>query len=220
MNEVMIIEGMEIERIEYNGQAVLSLPMVDAVHQRPPDTAGRNFRENRDRFILGLDFFELGYEIWSALSQRISSDEGGNSSDHKSAKKGYKGSMIFLTVRGYLKLVKSFKDDLSWRVQDMLVDGYFRLKEVLIQARQQTELNVMKERLLETQRKLIEQLERKRPRVAFSAEEVTRIRALAEEGKTSSEIGPLVGRNPSSIRNLLRAWGFEPQKPYNKSKNK
>ena len=34
------------------------------------------------------------------------------------------------TERGYLKLVKSFTDDLSWEVQDILVDSYFKLKQV------------------------------------------------------------------------------------------
>jgi len=34
-------------------------------------------------------------------------------------------NVILMTQRGYLLLVKSFADELSWQVQDMLVDGYF-----------------------------------------------------------------------------------------------
>ncbi len=33
---------------------------------------------------------------------------------------------ILLTEQGYLLLVKSFHDDLAWRVQRELVAGYFR----------------------------------------------------------------------------------------------
>lgn len=35
---------------------------------------------------------------------------------------------MLITERGYLKLVKTFSDDLAWDVQDQLIDGYFRAK--------------------------------------------------------------------------------------------
>lgn len=37
--------------------------------------------------------------------------------------------MTLITESGYLMLVKSFTDDLAWRVQRELVKGYFRAKE-------------------------------------------------------------------------------------------
>ncbi|HDK41413.1 MAG TPA: hypothetical protein ENG93_02000, partial [Nitrospirae bacterium] len=120
MSEVLVIEGIQIERIEYNGQPVLSLPMVEKLHQRPKGTAKRNFGQNRKKFAEGVDFYELGYEIWSVLVGRISSHQGGDSSHQNSVKKGHKGNMIFLTLRGYMKLATSFTDDLSWKIRDML----------------------------------------------------------------------------------------------------
>ena len=38
--------------------------------------------------------------------------------------------LILLTESGYLMLVKSFTDDLSWEVQRSLVNSYFRLQEI------------------------------------------------------------------------------------------
>ena len=38
-----------------------------------------------------------------------------------------KGTTL-ITERGYLKVVKSFNDELSWKVQDALVDAYFAVK--------------------------------------------------------------------------------------------
>lgn len=35
-----------------------------------------------------------------------------------------------MTERGYLMLVKAFTDDLSWKVQDELISGYFKAKEL------------------------------------------------------------------------------------------
>ena len=37
--------------------------------------------------------------------------------------------LTVLTERGYLLVAKSFNDDLSWKVQDQLVDTYFKARE-------------------------------------------------------------------------------------------
>lgn len=110
MNEIIRIEDVEIEKVLYRDQPVLTLPEIDRVHGRPEGTAGRNFRQNRERFLMGVDFYELPYEEWSVLSRRNSSAQGGDSSVQKEAG-GFKGSMMFFTLHGYLMLVKSFTDD-------------------------------------------------------------------------------------------------------------
>ena len=38
--------------------------------------------------------------------------------------------LTLITQTGYLMLVKSFTDDLSWKVQRELVNSYFKLKEI------------------------------------------------------------------------------------------
>lgn len=55
----MQIQGTEIQIKEYQGKRVVTLKDVDAVHQRKPGTASRNFRENRMHFIDGVDFYKI-----------------------------------------------------------------------------------------------------------------------------------------------------------------
>ncbi len=145
MTDIVVINGKEIEKVEYRQQPVITMPMIDELHQRPKDTAGRNFRQNKDRFIENQDYFVVPYEEWSDLGmvRRNSSDQSEedstnnqdrntsedfirrNSSDEK---RGYAGDMTFLTRTGYLMLVKSFNDDLAWKIQRQLVNRYFETK--------------------------------------------------------------------------------------------
>lgn len=114
--EVIAIGDRNIPVIEHAGQRVVTLAMVDVVHQRPEGTAARNFSGNYSRFIKGEDFFELsGDEIRIQTQSEIFPPH---------TRKG-----ILLTETGYLMLVKSFTDDLAWSVQRQLVNGYFRSKQ-------------------------------------------------------------------------------------------
>ena len=97
----------------YNGQRVVTFKDVDDVHKRTDGTASRNFRKNKKHFIDGIDFI-----------RRNSSNEE-NSSIINVPPKG----IILLTESGYLMVVKSFTDDLSWEVQRKLVNEYFKSKE-------------------------------------------------------------------------------------------
>ena len=58
MNAITI-QNVELPVIEIEGQRVVTLSMVDRVHQRPEGTASRNFREHRPRFIETEDYFEV-----------------------------------------------------------------------------------------------------------------------------------------------------------------
>ena len=44
---------------EYDGKRVVTFADVDAVHQRPEGTAGRNFRANKEHFIIGVDYMKI-----------------------------------------------------------------------------------------------------------------------------------------------------------------
>lgn len=98
--------------LEYRNQRVITLELIDRLHERPPGTASRNFHENRDRFTEGDDFFRLSRDEIRLLGMSP----------------GPKG-LITLTESGYLVLVKSFTDDRAWRVQKALINVYFRSKE-------------------------------------------------------------------------------------------
>lgn len=115
MNSINIHEA-QLPIVEYQGQRVITFAMVDLAHNRLADTAASNFRKNRDRFIEGEDFFELGSgEISRHLPQGTFSK--------------FAASGIVLTESGYLMLAKSLTDDLAWSVQRQLVKGYFRQQQ-------------------------------------------------------------------------------------------
>ena len=74
---------------------------IDTVHQRPEGTASRNFNQNRQRFISGVDFFKIPIDEFRRLG----------TGDTYNSPKG----VTLVTESGYLMLVKSFTDDLAWK---------------------------------------------------------------------------------------------------------
>lgn len=112
-----IVPPTEIEIREWQGQRVVTLADIDRVHRRPEGTARRNFNENKGRFIVGEDYFELNqaYEFRQLCWER---PQGGTPE-----------KMILMTESGYLMIVKSLTDDLAWQVQRSLVNTYFRVQE-------------------------------------------------------------------------------------------
>lgn len=119
MNSVEV-NGFSLPVVELKGQRVVTLSMVDSVHERPEGTAGRNFRENRDRLIPGEDY----YELTADEIRRQSMTE-------VFAARTAKG--FLLTESGYLMLVKSLNDDLAWEVQRELVNCYFRARKAPVE---------------------------------------------------------------------------------------
>lgn len=115
--ENMVIQGTELQIKEYRGKRVVTFKDIDAVHQRPDGTAHRNFKANRQRFISGVDFFNISAKD---VGTNFVQTYGFNN-------KAPNGTLI--TESGYLMLVKSFTDDLAWKVQRELVDAYFRVKD-------------------------------------------------------------------------------------------
>lgn len=108
-----LINNVPLQVKEYNGQRVVTFKDIDTVHGRPEGTAKRNFNKNRKHFIEGVDFFKIQpYEIRTV---GITSPNGG----------------IVVTLSGYLMVVKSFTDDLSWNVQRLLVNSYFKANPVI-----------------------------------------------------------------------------------------
>lgn len=103
--QAMVIQGTEIQIKEYMGRRVVTFKDIDTVHQRPLGTASRNFRENRERFISGIDFYKVNQPD-EIRRLGITRPQGGTPSE-----------TTLITESGYLMLVKSFTDDLAWKVQ-------------------------------------------------------------------------------------------------------
>lgn len=116
MNEVINIENTEMQIREYNGQRVVTFKDIDTVHQRTDGTAKRNFLHNKKYFVEGEDYI---------VAHRNSQKDEIRTFGFSIPTRG----ITLITESGYLMLVKSFNDDLSWKVQRRLVNSYFNARE-------------------------------------------------------------------------------------------
>jgi len=121
VEELIAVAGKQIAAKEFKGQRVITLKDIDTVHRRAEGTASRNFRENRDKFIANVDYFELsGTE---AVNFATANFVGTNPRKVR--------NLMLITESGYLMIAKSLTDDLAWEVQRQLVNNYFRVKDLV-----------------------------------------------------------------------------------------
>lgn len=131
MNELVTIENRQFLKKEFNGQRVVTLNDIDFLHKRIKGTAGRNFAENKDKFIRGEDYYFVNGEELNEIKQ-TTNFVGSNAK-----------SLVLITEQGYLMLVKSFTDDWAWKVQRRLVNTYFRAKKLSTQEIMRIQLNMI-----------------------------------------------------------------------------
>lgn len=120
MNEIVTIENVEMQVREYNGQKVVTFKDIDNVHKRPEGTARRSFSSHKKHFIEGVDYFKITPKTLENTDLHVKRTLGISSVPNR-------GITLF-SESGYLMLVKSFDDDLAWKVQRQLVNGYFKTK--------------------------------------------------------------------------------------------
>jgi toxin-antitoxin system, toxin component, bro family len=118
MNELITVNNTEIEVKEYEGKRVVTVWDIAKVHGREVKRITENFKNNRNNFIEHEDFFSLTpkefYESKFSFQKFIPNNVK---------------EIVLFTESGYLLLVKTFTDDLSWDIQRQLVKTYFRFKE-------------------------------------------------------------------------------------------
>ncbi|MDY4669021.1 MAG: ORF6N domain-containing protein [Oliverpabstia sp.] len=103
----MIVQGTALQIKEYRGKRVVTFKDIDTVHKRPEGTARKRFNDNRRHFVSGVDFFKISpSEFRTAIGNMDSRQQN---------------EVTLMTETGYLMLVKSFTDDLAWKVQRELV---------------------------------------------------------------------------------------------------
>ncbi|CNH89137.1 ORF6N domain-containing protein [Yersinia pekkanenii] len=114
----ILIQLKQLPTVELHDQRVVTFTMIDEAHQRPKGTAKAAFSRHRSRFVEGRHFFVLTEYVlrtWLFI-------------DLFPARTS---KAIVITEMGYLLLVKPFQDDLSWLIQEELVNAYFRRPEVV-----------------------------------------------------------------------------------------
>lgn len=110
------ISNVAISVKEYRGQRIVTFKDIDAVHRRPDGTARKRFNDNREHFVEGEDYFVLNQPS-EMRTLGIQRPQGGTPE-----------VVTLMTESGYLMLVKSFTDDLAWKVQKQLITWYFRAR--------------------------------------------------------------------------------------------
>jgi len=150
MTDMVKIEGRQIEKLEYKNQPVVTMGMVDDLHQRVKGTARRTFNKNRERFIEGVDYFCVPRDEFLELGGRITSATSGG---------GHHGDGILFTESGYYLLTKPMKDDLSWRVFRVLLSDYFRMREQAPPATQGIDYDVYTAEVQKEAKDCLKQLE-------------------------------------------------------------
>ena len=118
MGELQTIETNYPQIKTWNGQRVVTFKDIDEVHERKSGSASRNFTNNRKHFIEGQDYY-------IAMQEQVDKQ---SFTQKNFPSKIPNAGLTLLTETGYLMIVKSFKDDLSWAVQRELVNNYFRVR--------------------------------------------------------------------------------------------
>lgn len=147
-NNKILINGVEIETKEYKGQRVITSYDVAKLHEREPNEITKNFNRNKKKFVTEKDYFTVKR---SEFSERFKIGQDFIPNNVK--------EIQLFTERGYLKLTKTFTDDLSWKIQDMLIESYFVVVTGQIQPKQLTKIEALQMALeteLENERLRIE----------------------------------------------------------------
>ena len=112
-----MIHGEKLEIKTYEGVRVVTFADIARVHRIPVNNLQRNFQNNRKHLLENEDFFVL--KSRDQVEKFSTCPESGTSLS----------KLYLFTASGYLMLVKSLSDDLSWEVQRELVNSYFKLKQ-------------------------------------------------------------------------------------------
>lgn len=118
MNELITINNTQVEVKEYEGIRVVTAWDIAKVHGREVKRINEIFKNNIDKFILKEDYFFLTPNEFSGSFKTTQDFIPNNVKE-----------IPLFTESGYLMLVKTFTDDLSWDIQRQLVKSYFKIKE-------------------------------------------------------------------------------------------
>lgn len=117
-NNLVKINEEEIIVKEYENQRVVTAWDIAKVHNREVREITQNFNYVKDKLLKGEDYFLVNKEKVSESKILIQDFIPNNVKE-----------IVLFSESGYLMLVKTFTDDLSWDIQRQLVKGYFNLKE-------------------------------------------------------------------------------------------
>ena len=131
-NNLVKINEEEIIVKEYENQRVVTAWDIAKVHNREVREITQNFNYVKDKLLKGEDYFLVNKEKVSESKILIQDFIPNNVKE-----------IVLFSESGYLMLVKTFTDDLSWDIQRQLVKGYFKLKELKSSVDKDKRLEIM-----------------------------------------------------------------------------
>ena len=131
-NKLVKINNVELGIKEYKKERVITAWDIAKVHGREVKRINEIFKNNIDKFILKEDYFFLTPNEFSGSFKTAQDFIPNNVKE-----------IPLFTESGYLMLVKTFTDDLSWDIQRQLVKGYFKLKELKSSIEKDKRLEIM-----------------------------------------------------------------------------
>ena len=170
--EYITVDNKKFPVRKYNNISVITFSDIDKLHERPRHTSRNNFYNNKNKFIENKDYFKL-----------TSKDD--IAAINMSTRIGYPHGIMVFTESGYLMLVKSLTDEKSWRIQRILVDSYFKSRELPAESKdlpqstsQSKDSMAAFEKLLNVQLKMIEM---ERENTAALREENAELREMVKD---------------------------------------
>ena len=164
MGNIIKINSKDLEVKEWKSERVVTVYDISNLHNREVKRVNEQFKRNIDKFVENRDYFIINREeiMQSHFATGIS-----KFSNHKVE--------YLFTERGYLKLTKTFNDDLSWKIQDLLVESYFVVKDNLDKIElPKTYLEALKELVVkeEEKQKLLKENEQKQKVIEYQKPKV------------------------------------------------
>ena len=118
-NEIIMIGNVKVQAKEFKNQRIVTVWDIAEVHNKRVAKINELFKHNKSKFIINKDYFSITPKEFSESFSGIQTKIPNNVKE-----------ILLFTESGYLKLTKPFTDDLSWEVQDLLVNTYFKAKEM------------------------------------------------------------------------------------------
>ena len=118
MKDLIKVDNKELTVKEWKGQRVVTAWDISKLHEREVREVKQNFNYIKDKLISGEDYYLITRK-----------------------------EIPVFTESGYLMLVKTFTDDLSWKIQRMLVKSYFKLKETIKKIPEITEYQLKNQKI-------------------------------------------------------------------------
>jgi hypothetical protein len=107
----ILVNGQEIDQIFYKGIPVVTFEHIAIVHGVPVRNIHKTFERHKEEFVEHEDYFRLDFAEATQLLLKVEVSPNG---------------LLLFTEGGYLLLVKPMRDKVSWQVQRMMRDAYFR----------------------------------------------------------------------------------------------